>query len=72
MSPPCAGCTPGYDELLERAFGAFTTPDQLFDLNLPNEVLQVTQREGNRERFGGNDGRASNEHRVGGQRAPTR
>ena len=32
------------DQVLERAFGAFTTPDEVFDLTLPNEVLQVTQR----------------------------
>ena len=34
----------GVDEVLERAFAAFTTPDEVFDLTLPNEVLQVTQR----------------------------
>ncbi|GHF62112.1 putative damage-inducible protein DinB [Deinococcus metalli] len=34
----------GVDAVMERAFGAFTTPDEEFDLPLGNEVLRVTQR----------------------------
>lgn len=32
------------DAVIERAFEAFTIPDEVFDLTLPNEVLRVTQR----------------------------
>ena len=34
----------GVDAVMERAFDAFTTPDEEFDLSFGNEVLRVTQR----------------------------
>lgn len=34
----------GVDDMMERAFGAFTTPDEVFGLAVRDEVLQVTQR----------------------------
>ncbi|WP_295817933.1 DinB family protein [uncultured Deinococcus sp.] len=32
------------DDMMERAFGAFTTPDEVFGLAVRDEVLPVTQR----------------------------